>query len=118
MVTQTKTGRTRLIPLPAGLTKDSFPFGLTKSELRKGFERARAAAGMTWLQMRDLRRTFGSWIVQRTGSLKAAQELLGHSTVAITSRHYAHLLPGHLQEAVDTLPKLRAGKARGRKKAA
>jgi integrase len=49
--------------------------------------------------------------VQRTGSLKAAQQLLGHTTIAVTARHYSHLLDEHLREAVDTLPDL-AGKQR------
>jgi integrase len=113
---RTKTGRPRIVPLVADLNPKDFPYGMTESELRKGFEAARAAAGMPWLQLRDLRRTFGSWIVQRTKSLKAAQDLLGHTTPTITAMHYAHLLEGHLREAVDTLPRLRAGQRRGRKK--
>ncbi len=116
VLTRSKSGRPRIVPLPHGLEPSAFPFGITESEMRRGFEAARAAAGMPWLQLRDLRRTFGSWIVQRTKSLKAAQDLLGHSTPTITAKHYAHLLEGHLREAVDTLPRLRAGQARGRKK--
>jgi integrase len=70
---------------------------------------------MKWLQFRDLRRTCGSWIVQRTRSLKAAQDLLGHTSIAITAKHYAHLLDEHLVDAVRTLPRL-AGLARGRRR--
>ena len=68
---------------------------------------------MPWLQFRDLRRTCGSWIVQRTRSLKAAQDFLGHTTIAITAKHYAHLLDEHLEEAANAMPRL-AGMARGR----
>lgn len=114
----TKTKRPRVVPL----TKEALriaaswkPGALTYSRLRDDFEKARAEAGMPWLQFRDLRRTFGSWIVQRTGSLKAAQDLLGHTTPTVTSRHYAHLLDNHLAAAVGTLPEIAAGKKRGKK---
>jgi len=112
---ETKTGRPRIVPLAAGLNPKAFPFGLTDSELSRDFRAARMAAGMDWLQFRDLRRTCGSWIVQRTGSLKAAQDLLGHSTITVTAKHYAHLLDDHLRAAVATLPRL-AGLRRGRKR--
>lgn len=116
-VPRSKTARPRIVPLAAGLRAQDFPFNLTDDEVSKDFRAAREAAGMPWLQFRDLRRTCGSWIVQRTKSLKAAQDLLGHSTIAITAKHYAHLLNEHIREAVATLPRL-TGKARGRRKRA
>lgn len=105
---RTKTGRPRSIPLApdAVAIAARLPLGLDYPDLRKGFEAAREAADMPWLQWRDLRRTFGSWIVQSTGSLKAAQDLLGHTSMQITARHYAHLLDEHLEEAVAGLPEL------------
>lgn len=113
---KTKTGRPRIVPLAAGLSAKDFPYGLTENEVTREFRAARAAAGMPWLQFRDLRRTCGSWIVQRTGSLKAAQDLLGHTTVSTTARHYAHLLTDHLRAAVATMPRL-VGQGRGTKAA-
>lgn len=115
VVTKTKTGKARRVPLAPGLKPQDFPYGLTTHDTAEGFRAAREAAGMPWLQFRDLRRTFGSWIVQRTKSLKAAQDLLGHTTMTITARHYAHLLDGDLRSAVGKLPKL-AGLERGRLK--
>lgn len=115
MEKRTKTGRPRMVPLARGLSPDTFPYDLTERELSPGFRDARRAAGMPWLQFRDLRRTCGSWIVQRTRSLKAAQDLLGHTTIAITAAHYAHLLDEHLREAVKSLPRF-AGMTRGRQK--
>lgn len=112
---KTKTGKPRVVPLQAGLQAQDFPYGLTANEVEKAFREARERAGMPWLQFRDLRRTFGSWIVQRTRSLKAAQDLLGHTTITITAAHYAHLLEGDLRKAVRTLPVF-AGLARGRNK--
>jgi site-specific recombinase XerD len=34
-------------------------------------------------------------------SLKAVQLLMGHSDAATTLRHYAHLLPNDLEQAVE-----------------
>ncbi len=112
VLTRTKTSRPRRVPLAPTLKPKAFPYGLTDRELSKDFRAAREAAGMPWLQFRDLRRTCGSWIVQRTKSLKAAQDILGHTTIAITAKHYAHLLDDHLEEAVATLPSF-AGMRRG-----
>lgn len=120
VLTKNKTGKPRMVPLAPGLKAEDFPYGLTDNEVARDFREARRRAGMPWLQFKDLRRTFGSWIVQKTRSLAYAQDLLGHSTPVITRKHYAHLLEGNLREAVNTLPNL-AGMARGqnrRKKAA
>lgn len=107
--TGTKTGRPRSVPLTPEAAKVArhLPIAITRDALRFGFERARKSAGMPWLQLRDLRRTFGSWIVQRTKSLKAAQDLLGHASSTITARHYAHLLDEHLVKAIRSLPRLK-----------
>jgi len=105
---RTKTGRPRSIPLAPeaqGIVA-RLPLALTYAELRSGWEAARKAAALPGLQWRDLRRTFGSWIVQSTGSLKAAQDLLGHTSMQITARHYAHLLDEHLEAAIGGLPTL------------
>lgn len=115
IVTRTKTGKPRAVPLQRDMSASSFPWGLTTTDVEHRFREARNRAGMPWLQFRDLRRTFGSWIVQRTHSIKAAQDLLGHTTSTITSRHYAHLLEGDLRDAINTLPRF-AGIARGSRK--
>lgn len=106
VLTRTKTGKARIVPLAPGMRPEDFPRGLRMADLERPFREARSAAGMPWLQFRDLRRTFGSWIVQRTGSLKLAQDLLGHTTPVITSAHYAHMLEGNLRKAVNALPRL------------
>lgn len=105
VLTRTKTGRQRAVPVPqiALPIIARIPLGITYAQLRKVFEAARIKAGMPEVQFRDLRRTYGSWIVQRTGNLRAAQELLGHTTSTITARHYAHLLTDHLRDAVASL---------------
>ena len=115
VLTKNKTGRPRRVPLAPELRPEDFPYGLTDNEVARDFRAARKRAGMPWLQFKDLRRTFGSWIVQRRRSLAEAQDLLGHSTPVITRKHYAHLIEGNLREAVNTLPSF-AGMARRREK--
>jgi integrase len=110
VVMASKTNRERSLPLTPealGIARRVLPLEITPDELRYAFERARDRAGMPWLQPRDLRRSFGSWIVQKTKSLKIAQELLGHANIAVTARHYALLLDEHLEQAVGTLPRLK-----------
>jgi integrase len=111
----TKTGRERSVPLTpaaAAVAKRALPIDVTPDRMRYAFERARDRAAMPWLQQRDIRRTFGSWIVQRTKNLKIAQDLLGHQSIAVTARHYALLLDEHLEKAVGTLPRFRVGRKR------
>lgn len=108
-----KTERPRIIPMgeeTAQLVAVWKPGEITYSKLRHDIEEARVRAEMPWLQTRDLRRTFGSWIVQRTKSLKLAQDLLGHTTPTITAKHYAFMLNADLAAAVDTLPTFGPGK--------
>jgi integrase len=50
-----------------------------------------------------------SWAVMRGVSLKELQELLGHSSLAMTMR-YAHLAPERLRSAVTRLEGLTSSK--------
>jgi integrase len=118
LVTKSKTNKPRSVPVAPFLRPEDFPYGLTATDLEERYREARSAAGMPWLQFRDLRRTFGSWIVQKTKSLKAAQDLLGHTSMQITAKHYAHLLEGDLRKAVrSTFAGMERGRGK-RKKAA
>lgn len=49
-----------------------------------------------------LRHTFASQLVSRGASLKAVQDLLGHSTINMTQR-YAHLTPEALRDTISLL---------------
>lgn len=116
---ETKSGRPRLVPLPAEAAKIRLPIGLTVNQLDHGFRDAREAAGLKHARFHDLRHSYASWLVQGGSSLTVVRDLLGHSSLAVTSR-YAHLSEAHLRAAVRRLPRIAgtAGMARGRKKAA
>jgi site-specific recombinase XerD len=54
---------------------------------------------VTW---HTLRHTFASRLVMGGVDLKTVQELMGHRTIAMTAR-YAHLVPTHKLQALETL---------------
>jgi integrase len=51
----------------------------------------------------DLRRTFGSWLVQAGVGIERVSALLRHGDVSITARVYAHLRPDDLADAAAIL---------------
>jgi integrase len=117
----TKSGRPRGVPLPPEATRiaqERIPWRVAYWELRDRFEAARKAAGMPNVRWHDLRHTYASWLVQAGQPLGAVRELLGHSSLAVTSR-YAHLSPDHLRDAVAALPRrVNHGSATKRRKRA
>ena len=72
-------------------------------DLKRGFNRALKAAGVTDFRWHDLRHTFASWLVQEGVSLQEVKELLGHSSIKQTEI-YAHLAPEQLRRAISKLP--------------
>ncbi|MBI4393354.1 MAG: site-specific integrase [Euryarchaeota archaeon] len=69
---------------------------------RRWFQECCLEAGVLNFRWHDLRHTFGSRLVMAGVDLRTVQELLGHRGITTTLR-YAHLAPGHLQEAVERL---------------
>lgn len=101
----TKSGKPRVVPLPpqaALIVANRLPWQVTVWEVRNGFERARVAAGMPHVHLHDLRHTYASWLVQGGASLTAVRDLLGHSSLAVTSK-YAHLARPDLAKATRRL---------------
>lgn len=107
----TKNNRPRMIPVPpqAADIIQRMPIACSDVQLRKDFERARAAISRPDLHYHDLRHTYASWLVQSGAPLTAVRDLLGHSSLAVTSR-YAHLAPEHLRDAVERMLKQQNGK--------
>lgn len=77
--------------------------GSQVASIKKGFAGCAADAGLLDLHPHDLRRTFGSWLVQEGVGIERVSRLLRHADVSITARVYAHLRPSDLAEAAAVL---------------
>jgi multidrug efflux pump subunit AcrA (membrane-fusion protein) len=71
--------------------------------IKKGFTACVRDAGLTDVHPHDLRRTFGSWLVQAGVGIERVSELLRHSDIAITARVHAHLRRDDLASAAAIL---------------
>jgi integrase len=112
-----KNGRTREVPLGREILRTLkehrhlkgdlvFPGPqarlLHRNETKHPLWRACKRAGLRPVGWHALRHTFASHLAMRGAPLKAIQELLGHSTIEMTTR-YAHLSPNVSREVVGLL---------------
>ena len=111
-----KSLRTRRVPLNAasrsvldevgrrssGLIFPSPITGRARTDIRQAFYRVLTKTQIDNFKWHDLRHTFASRLAMNSVDLNTIRELMGHSDLTMTLR-YAHLSPGHLQEAVETL---------------
>lgn len=110
-----KNNRTRTIPLTTDLEAclvrrrsegivfpNDFGRHHTYSAAVCALHRAQQRAGLRGFGWHALRHTFASQLVTAGVSLRAVQELLGHSTIQMTMR-YSHLAPSALRDAVAVL---------------
>ncbi len=72
---------------------------------RKPLSRAMARAGITDLRPHDLRRSFASLAVNAGVDIYQIKDLLGHSSVTVTQRAYAHLQQNTLRSASEVVAK-------------
>ena len=77
--------------------------GSRVADIKKGFAACCAEAGIEGAHPHDLRRTFGSWLVQQGVGIERVSALLRHSDVSVTARVYAHLRPSDLAAAAAIL---------------
>ena len=105
----TKSGRRREVPMNdasyrvlVGLGPKSSGRVFKTRYIKTAYNNAVEAAQLDDVTFHTLRHTFASWAVMRGVTLKELQELLGHSSLAMTMR-YAHLAPEHLRAAVSRL---------------
>jgi integrase len=124
-LTETKSGKARQIPINDRLSevfrevrwgnqlKSPYVFcdsqGRRFRAVTRSFASACRRAGIEAFRFHDLRHTFASHLVMKGASLKAVQELLGHSDMAMTMR-YAHLSQEHLRDSVNLLNDMPSGK--------
>jgi integrase len=63
-------------------------------------------AEIEYCTLKDLRRTFGSWLKQAGVDSKRVADLMGHTTTAMVDRVYGQLNAASYRDAVAQLPKL------------
>ncbi len=115
-IERSKSGRRRDVPLtdaalsaigppgdPAALVFPGRRGPRHPNTVSHGFALAVVAAGVRDCRFHDLRHTYASRLAMRGADLLTIRDLLGHATTAMAER-YAHLMPGRLRVAVDSLP--------------
>lgn len=105
----TKSGKSRSVPVAEDLINEirahlgmfgEFSFSLS------AFRRALGESGIELPKGQAahvLRHTFASHFMMNGGNILTLQKILGHSSVTVTMR-YAHLSPGHLNDAKELNP--------------
>jgi len=73
-----------------------------RNNFYKHFDQAVEDAGLEDFKAHDCRHTFASLLIQKGASLKAVAELIGHTSVQMTTR-YAHLAPTQLKSTTELL---------------
>jgi integrase len=73
------------------------------TSVKKSFSSAVLRAGIDHCTPHDLRRTFGSWLVQSGIPIQKVAKLLRHSDIRITDQIYAHLQPEQLHDAAEVI---------------
>jgi integrase len=117
-VRESKSGKKRMIPmdethhsslraLPSRFKKGNVFMSQRNPDkpwrdFRKPFTKALEKEGIEDVRSHDLRHTFASRLVMSGVDMKTVQELLGHSSLTMTTR-YSHLAPDHRMRAVKTL---------------
>lgn len=72
--------------------------------LDRTWYKIRAAAGLEWLRLHDLRHACATFLLASGASARTVMNLLGHSQIALTMNTYAHVLPEIERAAVDEAP--------------
>ena len=81
-------------------------------DIRRPLKRAMVRAGLTDLRPHDLRRSFASLAVNAGVDIYQVKDLLGHSSVAVTQKAYAHLQQDTLRGASEVVAKTLEAAAR------
>ncbi|MCX6021630.1 MAG: site-specific integrase [Chloroflexi bacterium] len=82
---------------------------VNESNLRRGFHRHLKRAGLPDIRLYDLRHTCATLMLQAGVPVKVVSERLGHSSLVMTLRIYAHVRPSMQQHAARTLGELLGG---------
>ncbi|MEU4794125.1 tyrosine-type recombinase/integrase [Micromonospora tulbaghiae] len=74
--------------------------------VNRRFDQLRAAAGLDWLHLHDLRHAFATFLLDQGEELRTVMELLGHSTIRMTADTYGHLLPARARQAASAIDRI------------
>jgi integrase len=105
---RTKTGRSRSVPLTdraKALLEAYLPWSFSEDALRRSWERAKAAMGLTLDEhfvLHACRHTCATRLVERGVNLRIVQTYMGHRAIKTTLR-YAHVNDDMLARAAQTL---------------
>lgn len=118
VLTETKTGRGRRVPLARPVVEllarlprqgervlvpdDHNPRAKISDYFRAAFATACRHAGLAGITLYSLRHIAASWLIMRGVDIRTVADIMGHSNIGMTSR-YTHLLDTHRIEAVDRL---------------
>jgi integrase len=72
---------------------NEFGFPLDETYVTKHFQRRVEAAGLPHMRFHDLRHSCATLLLVQQVPMKYVQELLGHSTMKMTSDLYSHIVP-------------------------
>ena len=110
-VLNSKSGKPREIPIAArlgsilrslGPKRKGLVFEMPEITLRRHFAKAVRESSLDNFRFHDLRHTFASHYLMKTGDLPSVQKLLGHASPIMTQR-YAHLAANHLRTGIERL---------------
>lgn len=79
--------------------------------VNRRFEQLRAAAGLEWLHLHDLRHAFATFLLDQGEELRTVMELLGHSTIRMTADTYGHVLPARARQAASAIDRILGGES-------
>ncbi|MFH1765367.1 MAG: site-specific integrase [Gemmatimonadota bacterium] len=107
VVSRTKTGRVRRVPLSQELLAELHPrvgklvpFSVTASGAFNRY--VRRESGVDRFHVHQMRHTFACRWLEKGGSLAALQQILGHSTI-VTTQRYARLTDEHVRREAERL---------------
>ena len=84
--------------------------------VRKVFNKTRKDAGLDWILIKDLRRHYGITLSENGAEMHVIQAMLGHSSVTITEKHYAHFSPHYAaRRAFEVLQGRKTGGMQGKR---
>ncbi|MEX2375397.1 MAG: tyrosine-type recombinase/integrase [Dehalococcoidia bacterium] len=83
------------------------PVGQTT--IRKALDRGLTRAKLSHIRVHDLRHTAATQLLAAGGSLRDAQEMLGHSSYSLTADTYAHVLDDQRKATADRIQQALGG---------